>query len=163
MIQGAAASGHGSEDGFSLVEMLVVLSILALVAALFFPSLQNRREPTALATAQQIHALLLRARTDAIARGRRKEVVIDLDAGTVRYGPDHVVTIPQSFERSLLVGRDLMEADGAARLLFLPDGGSSGAELAFQSTQGIATAVSVPWLAGIPSIGKHPSKTFYPP
>ncbi len=152
MTEGAAATGRSNEAGFSLVEMLVVLSILALVAALFFPSLQGRREPTALATAQQIQVLLQRARTDAIARGRREAIVVDLDAGTVRYGPDHALTIPQNLDRHLLVGRELVAANGTATLLFLPDGGSSGAELTLRGHGGKAAVVTVPWLIGVPTI-----------
>lgn len=152
-----SATIHASDAGFTLVETLVVLSILALLATLVLPSFLGRREPTASATAQQITSLLQMARINAVARGRREEVTVHVGDGTVRYGAGQVIHIPRSLDRQLLVGRELVAATGAtATILFLPDGGSSGAELTLSERAGGHTVISVAWLTGVPSVREVP-------
>lgn len=140
------------EDGFSLLEMLVVLSILALVVGLATPNLYGKRQPSAVTVARQIEPLFRKARTNAIARGTTEAVLIDLEAGSIRYGQNDFVAIPPGLNRSLLVGRELISSDGKATLVFQPDGGSSGVELRLKDGTGRSTITSVSWLSGIARI-----------
>lgn len=153
------ARGHSDDpsrvDGFSLIEMLLVLAILALVSSLFLPSFGRTREMTSEQIAHQIHAVFLKAHTNAISRGSLESVQIDLQAREVSYGSASI-EIPAGLRVDLRVGRELLAAGGAATLLFFPDGGSSGAEMAFTDQRKKIASVAVPWLTGIPALVRNP-------
>lgn len=142
---------QAGESGFSLIEMLVVLAILALVAGLTMPNLRGTRQPSAMATAREIEALFQRAHVDAIAHRRNETVTIDVKAGTVLYGTKQSAVISSNLSRHLLVGRELVSNAGTATIFFQPDGSTSGAELELRSEQA-SIFVSLPWLTGVAKI-----------
>src|SRR5689334_17392852 len=70
--------------GFSLVEMLVVIAILAMVLGLAYPSFvagMSDARRLQVAAADVINALRL-ARTSAVSLRRQREFVIDVEART---------------------------------------------------------------------------------
>ncbi len=71
---------HRSGKGFTLIELLIVMGIMAIVAALVFPTFQ-RQIPRSrmLSAARQTTALLQRARLDAIRYSREARVAINGD------------------------------------------------------------------------------------
>lgn len=135
--------------------MLLVLAILALVSSLFLPTFAKSREKTPKQMAYDLHAVFLKARTNAISRGLLEAVHLDLKAREVSYD-GAPIEIPASLRVDLRVGRELVAADGAATLLFLPDGGSSGAEITFTDQREKAVGVAVLWLTGVPTLLKYP-------
>jgi general secretion pathway protein H len=107
------------ERGFTLVELMIVLAILALVAAIAFPRLLNRAPGTSLgAASEELRAALATARSAAIAEDR--EVWVAGGTGSYRIdGARH----------------DLLSAAGVrievprGRIAFFPSGGSSGGRI----------------------------------
>ena len=143
-----------AEQGFSLLEMMVVLVILATVAALAAPTLRRGgrdRDPESVA--YELQAVFLRARTNAISRGNTETMQLDMGNRQISYAAaKQTVRIPDNLTPDLLIGRELVAADGTATLLFFPDGGSSGARITLADTRNNVSGVVVPWLTGVPVV-----------
>lgn len=141
-----------AEQGFSLLEMMVVLVILATVAALAVPTLRRGgrdRDPDSVA--YELQAVFLRARTNAISRGNTETMQLDMGNRQISYAAaKQTVQIPDNLTPDLLIGRELVAADGTATLLFFPDGGSSGARITLSDKRNNISGVVVPWLTGVP-------------
>ncbi|SFH20223.1 Type II transport protein GspH [Palleronia marisminoris] len=140
------------EAGFTLVEMLVTLTILAVIAGLAAGAL-GRRDPTPAPrlVAEQLQAIILEARSDALRTGRDTSVAIDLQARTFAYPPGATpLRLPpgMSFKGSL--ARPATGGSTAA-LVFRADGSSSGAELEL-SSEGSSARLEVSWLTGLPRV-----------
>ncbi|MGI8906438.1 MAG: pilus assembly FimT family protein [Candidatus Sumerlaeaceae bacterium] len=66
--------------GFTLIEIMVVVTILAVMMAVTFPSMRGMNEKNKLrATARQLTALMKYARTEAVFGERTTEVFLNLD------------------------------------------------------------------------------------
>jgi len=85
------------EDGFTLLEMLVVLAVAALIAGIGFPRLQSQ------ITAQEwrtgvasVTALLRSARAQALRSGTVATVSVAADGRLVRIGEGHALELPGS-------------------------------------------------------------------
>jgi general secretion pathway protein H len=116
--------------GFTLLEILIVLAILGFAVALAVPYLGRQTSRASLAaSAQEVRAALLGARSDAIAGDR--EVTFSGDIGGYRVnGVRHV------FPGSPAVR---VEIKDGARISFFPSGGASGGRLVLRdATQSVA-------------------------
>jgi general secretion pathway protein H len=142
---------HPLQAGFSLVEMMVVLIILALIAGLGIPMLHvGRGGKNPSATALELQAMFQQARTNAISRGSTETVEFDLAKREVIYRTmKQIVRIPDNIQSSLLVGRELVATDGVSTLLFFPDGGSTGIKIILADGNKLPVNVVVPWLTGV--------------
>lgn len=136
-------------QGFTLVELLVVLVIMALLAGLVPMALWATRAEYALRTsAATVAASLRQARADALARGRAAAFVADLrarDFGIL--GVPRVHVLPRGIRLALLTvtGARLDATRGLIR--FFPDGSSTGG--AVRLTQGHQRLdVRVDWFSG---------------
>jgi general secretion pathway protein H len=99
------SSATAAEHGFTLVELLVVLTILALVAAMALPRLSARLGPTAGERAAGLADQLRAAREQAISTARPTQVPVD--PAMARSEPPVDIAV----------------------ILFFPDGSSSGGRL----------------------------------
>ncbi|MCV3243110.1 prepilin-type N-terminal cleavage/methylation domain-containing protein [Mesorhizobium sp. ZC-5] len=144
------------EQGFSLLEMMVVLVILATVAALAVPTLRRGgRDKDPEAVAYELQSVFLKARTNAISRGTVETMNLDMEKREVSYAvARQTVAIPNNLTPLLLIGQELIAADGTATLLFFPDGGSSGARIVLADRRNNTAGVVVPWLTGVPTMLK---------
>lgn len=130
--------------GFTLVEMLAVLVILALVVALVPPLLAGGAARLELAaSAREIAAALRETRSLAIREGRSEAFVVD-GAGLFRVGAGPVRRLPQGLLLSITG-----VADGRARaaIRFFADGSSTGGHLILLRGER-RSDVTVEWLTG---------------
>jgi general secretion pathway protein H len=137
--------------GFTLVELVVVLAILAALAALAVPSFSRTIASARLRSgAAEVRATLARARSLAVAGGRIRSVVFDLDKGV--YGVDNEATL-RSLPDPVLWGWVRVVGDrkerGGARVLFFPDGSAEEAEVTVVLPDGGRVRVTVDPLTGI--------------
>lgn len=135
-------SPHGSGTaGFSLVEMLVVLVILALVAAIGMPALRNLVPSQRLnATAEAIAGEVALLRTEALRTGRVTKLVFDTEAN--RFFSSR----PGAPALSMAGWRTRVEPGPTSQVApmdirFLPDGGSTGARITVSGPSGARTLV----------------------
>jgi general secretion pathway protein H len=143
------SSGSRRDAGYTLLELLVVLAVLGLAAALVLPRVGTGRERVALRSAAlQLAAGLRAARTEAMSGSTETAFVLDLTQR--RYWADGAVKL-----RSLPRGVGVVTGDRAgspiatdrAAVRFKPDGSASGGWIGLRS-RGASADITVDWLTG---------------
>jgi len=148
-----AAPGANTEAdataGFTLVEMLVVLAIMALVAAIAAPGLVSHYRTKSLETmANKITMRLRLSRTSAIATARPRQIVVDLGSRLIRFGERDSLALPDDVKVTVITGQETVVADRQTVLTFLPDGSASGMDIALEQ-KGRTARIAVNWLTGL--------------
>ncbi len=132
--------------GFTLVEMLVVLAILALVMAVMPPLLAGSQGRAELdAAARELAAALRETRSLAIRDGRSASFTLDA-AHRFRAGGGQARSLPPSLGLALAAGDEAHAAPSGA-IRFFADGSSTGGRLTLLSGER-RTDVTVDWLTG---------------
>ena len=150
------------DGGVTLIELLVVLAILSLATVLAVPSLRGPVRTIEVRTlAHDLVSHLRSARGLAISRGRPVAVVFDVAQRWYRIETDRAgmatapVRLPGDLALSLTTARDLARGGGAARMLFYPDGSSTGGRVVLTRDRQVM-AVGVDWLTGLARIEATP-------
>ncbi|KAA3523475.1 prepilin-type N-terminal cleavage/methylation domain-containing protein [Agrobacterium tumefaciens] len=149
----AAPAPLPHDEGFSLIEMIVVVAILSLGMTAAFLTFQAAQRPkTAEAVAREITHLIQFIRLDAVNSRRQRSLVVDMATRTIsNERGDRRLFVPAGIEITIVTGRELIRSGNRAVILFLPDGTSSGGEMSFESG-GAPVILRIPWLTGIPSL-----------
>jgi general secretion pathway protein H len=138
--------------GFTLVEMLVVLAILALVFAIMPPLLAGTRSRAELdAATHELAAALRETRSLAIREGHSESFVVAARRFRAAGGPMR----PLAPELSLALATAHGEPVPAGAIRFFADGSSSGGRLIVQSGER-RSYVTVDWLTGRVALGPAP-------
>jgi general secretion pathway protein H len=137
------------EQGLTLLEILIVLALMGLMAAIALPMLGNGVSTTQLRTsARQLAAGLRMARSEALAQRREAFLLVDVAGKRFRLDSDpHIHALPEGITLKLFTAQnDLVDANvGAIR--FFPDGGSNGGRITVAAGQR-KFEVDVDWLTG---------------
>jgi general secretion pathway protein H len=140
---------RAASAGVTLLELLIVLAIMAIVAALVVPMLGGGVSTGELkSAAREVAAGLRFARSEALASRRETGVVLDLERRTFKIERDtRTHALPPRIELKLFTAqRDLVsETVGAIR--FFPDGGSNGGRVTLAAGER-KYDVDVDWLTG---------------
>lgn len=149
-----SAGSTARQRGFTLVELIVVLGIIAMIMLLAVPRLGNLAPGVELrAAAEELRGDLRRVRNTALRESRETVLVIDLEAGTWRDATGVVRgALPEGTELALTVARQEQEGDTAGGVRFYPDGTSTGARVTL-SRGGRALLLSIDWFDGHVAIG----------
>jgi general secretion pathway protein H len=141
--QGRAASG------FSLLEMLVVLAIIALVTAFAMPLVTRPPDGLRLdAAARDLADALRLTRAAAIAHNAEVALAIDVDRRTF----ESPVVPTRRFPGDVLARLKIAEPERAqarGSFRFFPDGSSTGGDVALV-LHGKEVRICVDWVTGIP-------------
>ena len=144
-----AATGARKASGFSLLELMIVLMLMAIIAAVVIPIFGPGVSTTELKrSAREIAAGLRLARSQAIAQRTEAILEVDVAARAFRVLPDpRVHTMPEGIDIKLYTAqRDLLnEQVGAVR--FFPDGGSNGGRITLAAGDR-KYDVDIDWLTG---------------
>lgn len=138
------------EDGFTLVEILVVLAITAIVfglSTLSLSVLKSRTSPGTLAAG--VARLLNDAREGAVTHMRPATATIDMKNRTVSSEFDDPVQFPETFKLVVTVGRETVSDTERLQVHFLPDGTSSGVGISISDLAGGKARVETNWLTGL--------------
>lgn len=143
---------HRGEAGFTLVEMLVVMSILGVVVGLGAGALARRDAgPTPWQVAERLAATLRAARSEALRTGRDEIVTIDLAARSIVWPPGAApLPLPPDVTLRGTLARPFAGAGGAG-LVFRPDGSASGGTLEIRDEESGAL-LELHWLTGQPRL-----------
>ena len=126
--------GTGTAGGFTLVELLVVMTVMAAVAALATPMLDRVAPRLELrAAAQDLGTALRAARSAALRDNRETVVLIDVERRLFRTGSAG----PASF----------LPDEARGRVRFYPDGTSTGGEVRLRRGSADYT-VGIDWFDG---------------
>jgi len=135
--------------GFTLMELMVVLAMLAIAAAVAAPALRPPRERSAGAAADSLLHVLARARAGAAARGTLVRVEVRAGdgawvvAGAAGDGGEDTLAageLPLPADGRLLAG-----PAGAARVSFEPAGRARAGHMAVTDPGGRIEIVVDPW------------------
>ncbi len=154
VLDGPRDSG-GREDGFSLFELIVVLFLAALVAAVVVPSFTNGMEGLRLNTAaRDMVTKLKQARSRAISEQRVFRVAFGAPEQeganysiTDDYGVEvEKIELPQGFKL-------ILDPEIDPVVSFYPNGRSSGFRLLIQNRREFKLAVEVDRISGLARAG----------
>jgi general secretion pathway protein H len=147
--------------GFTLVEMIVVLAILGLIAAVTLPAVTTPTDSVRLrAVGSDLLGALRLTRAAAISRHAEMALVLDLEARTLQ----SPVVRETRFASDIGVGMVIAEPErtspsrGAFR--FFPDGSSTGGDIRLQLARREAR-ICVSWLTGEAREGGDCERTFW--
>ena len=137
------------DAGFTLLELIAVLVIVALAATLAFPMADRSRRGLAVRTAAiDLASALKTARAEAVRGNAERRVVIDLN--TRQFVADGLPR-PHTLPREVSVAYDVpvgeQASNGVASIRFRPDGSSSGGKISLAG-QRQSASVTVDWLTG---------------
>ena len=140
--------------GFTLVELIVVLAILAALAALVTPSFSRTVASARLRTAaSDVRSTFARARALAVAAARERSAVFDLSRGEIGVDNEAVRRLPETIRLgAVLPGGDRRD-QGSVRFRFFPDGGGEEAEISVTAEDGGTLRVTVDPLTGLSEAG----------
>ena len=140
----------GADGGASLIEVLVVMAILALIAAVALPSARlPSRGPSLGLIAADITAKLRAARATAIAQNREIAFTFDAEARTYAVeGTGPPEALQPGAGLSITTARQFVRGSEEARLVFFPDGTSSGGTIRLAHERR-SVAITVAWLTGV--------------
>ena len=147
------ASQH-RHDGFTLVEMLVVMAIIALVLGLVATSMS--RSISGAETREAAHKLvaaLRYTRTQAILQKSEQVFTVDVEEHSYSAPGRAEVQLPEGMEILLTTARTEMTSETAGGIRFFPDGGSTGGRVDL-FTRGREYNVNIAWLTGEASLQK---------
>ena len=144
--------------GFTLVEMLVVLSLVALLAALCLPYSTSSGAAQQLDAVTQIVAAKLReVQTEAIATNRERRIALDVKNGRVmQLASNKTFVLPKGSLLHIVTAENDVVAN-VATMRFFADGGSTGGKITI-SRGSLSREIAVNWLTGavVVSRGRAP-------
>lgn len=122
-------------DGFTLIEALVVVAIMALISGIAFPRIERMLDGARLASARS-------SLTGAVAEARARAVRADTDISLAFSGDGRTILVGGTMFSEL---PPRIQASSQARALsFFSDGSASGGNIRLTSPTGEATLAIVP-------------------
>lgn len=140
--------GSRTSAGFTLLELLLVLAILGLVAALVLPALRRPPDNLRLEAASRTLASALRlSRAQAIARNTDVVLTIHADRRMFESSAGSAIQLDHEISVEMIFAAPERRGRAAGAIRFFPDGTSSGGEIVLTLDKRRAR-ISVNWLTG---------------
>jgi len=140
---------RGDARGVTLLEMLVVLSIMAVIAAIVVPVFTGGVSGSELKGAtREVAAGLRLARSEALATRTETRVMLDLENRSFQVERDpRTHALPKQIELKLFTAQSDLVSDKVGAIRFFPDGGSNGGRVTLAAGERKFN-VDVDWLTG---------------
>ena len=143
--------------GFTLLETLVALALLAVLLAVAVPALVPSPAVELRSAADTVATGLREARLEAQRRQRPTALQLDLDARTLQVeGLGPVRRLPANLVVELVTAEQEMKGKRRGGIRFYPDGSSTGGRVTL-SLDGFERLVDVAWLTGRVTVSEDPS------
>ena len=138
-----------NQTGFSLIELLVVLTILGLAVAVVPPMLDNTLESATLKKAtRDIISGLKQARSNAISQRRPSEFRFDVNKAVYTVESKKVtLDIPATTKVSLTTAQSKLQSASIGSIQFFADGSSTGGRILLEADK-TQYRIDVEWLTG---------------
>ena len=138
-----------AESGFTLLETICVLAVIAMLAAIVLPAIPRATSRTALeAYALKTAALLKSDRNAAVRNGSTIQTELSQLSGTIRSGASgRVVQLPADVTFNAILANQCGGHASGAAIEFLPSGMSCGGTI-FLSRPGAGFEIRITWLTG---------------
>jgi general secretion pathway protein H len=136
-------------SGFTMMELLVVLGIMALIAAFAMPMIGNGPSSAALrGGARELAAGLRFARSEAVTKRQQTFVAIDLTGRRFKVtGDAREHQLPREADLKLFTAEADIVDDTTGSIRFYPDGGSNGGRITIAAGER-KYEIDVDWLTG---------------
>jgi general secretion pathway protein H len=142
------ATGHRTTRGFSLVELLVVVLLIAALSALIFGAMRGGFDGLRMrGAAKELVAELRFARAQAIATGTVQRFTIVPGQRTWTGPRERSGELPEAFTVVFTGVRQVQRREGEGVILFFEDGASTGGRIQLRRGNA-AWDVNVAWLTG---------------
>ncbi len=152
---GRSPSALSSAAGFTLLEMLIVIAILALATAVMMPVLARPSDGVRLqATARDLINALRLTRAMAIARDAEIALTIDVDRRTFTSIAIRTQSFGPDIAAELIFAKPEQTARSSGGFRFFPDGSSSGGDVHLR-LRGREANICVDWLTGEAQLGER--------
>lgn len=136
-------------QGFTLLELLVVLAIAALIASITLPNLRLPGFASdAARAARQIATGLADTRQAAIFANQESRLILDMENKTFSVGTGPAVKLDGIEKLTLLTAERDILSDNRGTIRFFPDGSAGGGEISVQDETGAMATVKINWLTG---------------
>lgn len=142
------APHRSSPRGFTLIEVIIVIALIAVMAAVMAPMIMPSPIRALQSEARDVATTLRETRRLALARQARQRFVIDTDTG--RYGiAGNTLTsaLPDDMRAQLTTDQSLLTSESSGSIDFFPDGSSSGGRVSLVMADRFLD-VDVEWLTG---------------
>lgn len=137
------------QAGVTLLELLIVIALMAIIAALVVPMFGGPVSTSELrATARQLAAGLRLARSEAVSE--RRETFLVIDVAGKRFKVDREArehALPSKVDLKLFTAQNDLVSENVGSIRFYPDGGSNGGRITVASGAR-KFDVDVDWLTG---------------
>lgn len=142
--------------GFTLIELMVVMAVLAIVATLSGPSLRALSASVEYQEAVRgVTSAVRNARLDARSSGAPVDLVVDpinnrfaLTRRATELNADDYQRLAEELHIEMTYAAEVSPGGGIGAIRFYPSGGSSGGEIMIQRPSGTGTRLTVDWLLG---------------
>ena len=147
---GSKNSASGRATGFTLIEMLVVLTIVALALAIVVPAVSKSMVVSVHDIARDVQISLRQARAKAVSEQQSTLFWIDIEQHQYLNHKNKSKSFSENITmRAKVASREVQ--DQKAGIRFFPDGSSTGGRL-IMSDATTAVQVDVDWLTGRVSV-----------
>jgi general secretion pathway protein H len=137
-----------TKKGFSLLELMVVLVLLGLGAAIVVPSIERGiRDREVRQSALALAALARELRSRAIYDGTLQGLVLNPSENTIQASAGKRILLSDEAKISAIDGGEPM-GQGSRRFLFFPNGSTVGGEIGISGRDGWAYTVRLQPLSG---------------
>ena len=145
----SSSVGRGNARGVTLLELLVVLSIMAVIAAIVVPVFTGGVSGSELKGAtREVAAGLRLARSEALATRKETRVMLDLENRSFQVERDpRTHALPKQIELKLFTAQSDLLSDKVGAIRFFPDGGSNGGRVTLAAGERKYN-VDIDWLTG---------------
>ena len=146
-----------AKDGFSLIEMLVVLTLIATISAVAVPYTKESGGKLRLrAVAQSVAALLQKEKYFAVSQNISRELTFDLKSRQLKASQGQsLLVLPNDMSVTFKTATN--DSNGNLAIIrFFADGGSTGGTITF-ARGNEAVTLKLNWLTGATIIEDGPS------
>jgi general secretion pathway protein H len=139
----------GGERGFALIEILCVLAIIGLLAAIILPGFPRSTTRTRLESLAVETAALLKAdRSAALRRHVQVSTIVDAPERAIRSGATgRILRLPGDVTVGAALARRCADREAGRSIDFFPTGMSCGGTIAL-ARPGMGYEIRVNWLTG---------------
>jgi general secretion pathway protein H len=134
--------------GVTLLELIIVISLMAIAAAVVVPMISGPSNAELKSAARELASGLRLAREQAIAQRTESLLVIDIESHAFMVPPDtRVHRLPDKIGIKLFTAQRDLVSDKVGAIRFYPDGGSEGGRVTLAAGER-KYDVDVDWLTG---------------
>jgi general secretion pathway protein H len=151
-----SADASDTTAGFTLLEIICVVAIIGMIAAILLPAIpRGTSQPRLKGYAVEIASLLTADRTDAIRRHAIVHTDVDALARSVHSrADDRTIQLPDDVDVSATLAARCNGKASASTVMFFPSGMSCGGIVTI-ARSGVGYDIHVNWLTGGIEIVRH--------